>query len=650
MKIIKRLATAAVVGALAIGLAPPAQAAPNDPVSVPDAGLQDCIAYALGGDVVPAPSYTEAQLASLEELRCTSDDFWTEVNDLAGLEKATGLTAFSVYGPELKGMSELSALPLEELDVASGQAVDLSPLAGKDSLQALKVTSYDGSGSSPAIPSFPQLTELSLYEVPLSVISTSVLPRLTSLTFYGSYDSVTDLSALPALDELTELNISHTQMSHLPALHLPKLTSLTAFAAGLTDAAGLTSLPELTTLDLRANLITALPSSGTLPKLEVADLRWNEISSISTLPAMPVLKRLDLRYNNLTKLPELNLPKLDWLGLAHNDIASISRTTNLPELNAISLVGNRVTDIGPLTSYPKLSTVFVNGNKITNLSTVGSSYRFKGQLHATNQSLTPAVATVKACTSAPLPTVTGAPDSKHSITWTLPTGTVRSGSSIVYPESAVGSNRVGFSQLGRFTRSDSKDDIYFSGRYYQNVTKPTAILAPTPTISGTVRFGTKLTVRPGSWCPVATKLSYQWLRNGSAIARATGATYTPTVADVGKKLSVRVTGTRAGLSTVAKTSTQTVVAKATLGAKTPAITGTAKKGKTLKVKMSAWTPAPVKITYQWLRNGSAISGATKSSYKLTKKDKKKYISVRATGTKAGYATASRTSAKTAKVK
>ncbi len=68
------------------------------------------------------------------------------------------------------------------------------------------------------------------------------------------------------------------------------------------------------------------------------------------------------------------------------------------------------------------------------------------------------------------------------------------------------------------------------------------------------------------------------------------------------------------------------------------ISGTAKVGKKLSAKVSKWKPSGIKFRYQWLRNGVAIGGATKSSYKIAKADKGLKISVRVTATKAGYAT------------
>ena len=77
---------------------------------------------------------------------------------------------------------------------------------------------------------------------------------------------------------------------------------------------------------------------------------------------------------------------------------------------------------------------------------------------------------------------------------------------------------------------------------------------------------------------------------------------------------------------------------------TPTISGTAKVGKTLTAKPGTWKPAPVTLSYQWLRSGKAISGATKSTYKLVKADKGKKVAVQVTGAKSTYASVSKKSA------
>jgi hypothetical protein len=164
--------------------------------------------------------------------------------------------------------------------------------------------------------------------------------------------------------------------------------------------------------------------------------------------------------------------------------------------------------------------------------------------------------------------------------------------------------------------------------------------------------GVAVTAVPAGW-PAGAALSYQWKRSGVNIAGATGATYTPQVADQGKTLTVVVTGTIAGRDSAKVESTASGVIQAPLKKLTKgkvSISGTAKTGKKLTAKVSKWKPSGIKYRYQWLRNGVVIGGATKSTYKIAKADQKSKISVRVTATKAGYADLTVTSKSTSKVK
>lgn len=80
--------------------------------------------------------------------------------------------------------------------------------------------------------------------------------------------------------------------------------------------------------------------------------------------------------------------------------------------------------------------------------------------------------------------------------------------------------------------------------------------ATAPKISGTARGGMTLTAIPGAWSPTPT-LSYQWNRNGVAVAGKTASTYRLTSADVGTKITVTVTYRRSGYFTRTVTSAAT---------------------------------------------------------------------------------------------
>ena len=168
---------------------------------------------------------------------------------------------------------------------------------------------------------------------------------------------------------------------------------------------------------------------------------------------------------------------------------------------------------------------------------------------------------------------------------------------------------------------------------------------PVPKITGTSKIGSTLTAKAGTWAPAKVTLKYQWLRNGKAIAGATKTTYKLTTADAGTKTTVRVTGSKTGYKTVAKTSAARSIPYLTLtSTPVPTISGTSKVGSTLTAKAGTWKPAAVTLKYQWLRNGKAITGATKTTYKLVAADGGTKVTVRVTGSKAGYKTVAKTSA------
>lgn len=175
------------------------------------------------------------------------------------------------------------------------------------------------------------------------------------------------------------------------------------------------------------------------------------------------------------------------------------------------------------------------------------------------------------------------------------------------------------------------------------VTAASLVVTPTPTITGTAKVGTTLRVTAGTWDD-GVKLSYQWKRNGVAITGATKTWYKLGAADAGKRITVTVTGTKTGYTTVAKTSARTrLVAKGTLTSVKPRISGTAKAGRTLTAIRGSWRPAPVSYTYRWYTNGKAIPGATKKTYKVASKYKGTKIVVKVTGRKAGYVTKTQSS-------
>lgn len=83
-----------------------------------------------------------------------------------------------------------------------------------------------------------------------------------------------------------------------------------------------------------------------------------------------------------------------------------------------------------------------------------------------------------------------------------------------------------------------------------------------PTISGTAKVGSTLTATNGTWTGrSAPFIRHQWKAGGVAVTGAINKTYVPVVGDVGKTITVTVTGSNwKGSASVTSTATAAVSA------------------------------------------------------------------------------------------
>ncbi len=181
-------------------------------------------------------------------------------------------------------------------------------------------------------------------------------------------------------------------------------------------------------------------------------------------------------------------------------------------------------------------------------------------------------------------------------------------------------------------------------------------LTPTPTIQGIARVGENLTAVPGDWAPVPVDLAYQWFRGSTAITGADAATYRVGAADLGARLTVRVTGSKPGYRSVPMTSAATAVVKTgALSPVTPSVDPPAPvTDQAVSVVPGEWDPDGVALKYQWYRRSASgtvrsISGATGESYTVKASDVGYRLRVRVVGSLAGYTSATRYTAWTSKV-
>ena len=161
-------------------------------------------------------------------------------------------------------------------------------------------------------------------------------------------------------------------------------------------------------------------------------------------------------------------------------------------------------------------------------------------------------------------------------------------------------------------------------------------------ITGTAQVGETLTVDTSSIADEDglenAAFSYQWLADGTAISGATANAYTPEEADKGKAITVQVNFTDDAGNDETLTSAPTAAVAAAPeppannpATGSPAITGTPQAGETLTVDTSGIGDEDglenATFSYQWLADGTAISGATANAYTLVETDAGKAITV-----------------------
>src|SRR5690606_21444038 len=90
---------------------------------------------------------------------------------------------------------------------------------------------------------------------------------------------------------------------------------------------------------------------------------------------------------------------------------------------------------------------------------------------------------------------------------------------------------------------DGRVYVADSQNFRVQVLRPALTGAPV-SVSGSVKVGSTLTASGAQWSLAPTGVTYRWLRGSTAITGATKKTYKPVLADVGHRLSVRVTASK----------------------------------------------------------------------------------------------------------
>lgn len=198
--------------------------------------------------------------------------------------------------------------------------------------------------------------------------------------------------------------------------------------------------------------------------------------------------------------------------------------------------------------------------------------------------------------------------------------------------------------------ADFNEGTPFLSYAFPNACLDLQVLKPVPTVTGSGAALSELTAVPGTWDD-GTTLTYTWYADGVEIVGATAGTYTPTLAQIGAQITVKVTSTKEGYVTESATSSPVgpISAAAMTLKPVPTINGSGTVGQELTANPGTWD-ADVVLTYKWFVNGVEIAGATMATFTPTKSQVGGTISVQVTATKAGYVTESKSSTSNKKVK
>lgn len=88
------------------------------------------------------------------------------------------------------------------------------------------------------------------------------------------------------------------------------------------------------------------------------------------------------------------------------------------------------------------------------------------------------------------------------------------------------------------------------------------VVSTPPSITGTPRVGSVLTVDPGTWNIAGLQFAYQWTAGGVAISGATQANYRAAASDAGAPVSVQVVASKTGYEDGMSSATSGSIAKA----------------------------------------------------------------------------------------
>lgn len=316
------------------------------------------------------------------------------------------------------------------------------------------------------------------------------------------------------------------------------LRTLSVVAARrLTDASPLTALP-LTSLTI---------SGGALQ---------GSLGSIGRISTLTTLRLADTGLFDLTPLTALS--GLRTLELPQNRIAALAPLTALPGVTALDLSGNRIVDVAPLASRSNLLSLSLSDNRIENVAPL-QGYG-SGRLGTTNGALKVDGNRVADLSPFRLFAVKPAYGGQQVFA-----GPYQAGGATVPLKRGDGNAVIVPVNPGEGSYDPASGLLTLADPGLASIdlapswTVQLADAPKDPAVTGAATAGETLRAVPGGETRASCEPRYRWQREGVDLPGATAERYVLTPADVGSRITVRVTcgdgeGTSAPTASVAPSS------------------------------------------------------------------------------------------------
>ncbi|WP_062305978.1 excalibur calcium-binding domain-containing protein [Demequina subtropica] len=659
----------------AVGLAP-AGAAGGDAVDIPGGNLEGCLRGRLG---ISSPTpLTQDDLASLTSLSCGLVGDGT----LEGLQYAVNLESLSLTGtfspatidgePDadavaglLEPLRELTSLQTAVLSFSGGVAFSLEPLSELPALTSLQVQRLPEDGVESLLPA-PALTDLQVSYAWPSIDGIDHLTDLTSLWLRNvpasTAETPVSLTPLAGLTKLADVTIEDGGDAGDLTMFatMPGLTSLALDGVAATSLAGLGTHPLLTTLEVSDAGLSSLAGVEAFAGLTSIDVHGNGLTDISPLAGLTALATVNVNANHLT-----DISALGSLTLSDYSAWGQTITVDAPVSTCAAVTGFTTTDVtgavaplSPVTGYPDYARVgvvdgstmvwTVPGTHTVTFNSPGSGSAFFGTFTVTVED-SGAPCPWHSLASIAVPTkLTVGTAARATVTWSSalhPAYKVEwvdaRGAVLATGTSASTDTWAGQDVRARIVPSTAGFDTapLASTAVHAARTLPTTMKVM---LGGTAIAYETLVVREADR-PVDVSLTYRWYRDGVRITGQAKHYYTLTKADAGHTIKVVAHASDTYGRWWPKDLTSNAV---TVNSKLPftfapepVLPTKALVGTTLRADNfngGVWTPKPTSFSYQWYRDGKAISGATRVSYTVTSADAGHKLSVRVTARRSGY--------------